>query len=85
MKNQSFVKFVKRFVSCVWKVDYVAQFDYFCVTVEGAITMCELNKLSEICEVSHVTSGVSHGFVDVICRLKKTKITPYYLHEKGEL
>ena len=84
MKFETVLKFVKKSVSTVERVEYVQQFDFYIVIVTGCVTMYELNALSRFFDVSHVGSS-SVGTVELICRLKKIDFTPYYLHERGVL
>lgn len=70
MKSENFEKLAKMFVISSKKIEYVEMFDYYCIVIEGAVTMFELNRLASFCRVSHVSCSDT-GCVEVICKVKE--------------
>lgn len=80
MKTENFEKFVKMFVVSVKRIEYVEKYDFYCIVVAGSVTMFELNRLSTICCVSHVSCSET-GCVEVICKVKDE----IYINKLGDL
>lgn len=69
MKIENFEEIVKMFVSSVKRIEYVEKYDFYCIIVSGSVCMFELNRLSTVCHVSHISCSET-GCVEIICKCK---------------